>query len=238
MIDWQTLTITASGIGIGWLFSQFSSWWNNRGQRQRTKRRMLFYLLELEYLIARMDVEENVDYLIKGLRTRSGGAFSEQDEHKAREQIRPLIAQTLVPQSVSDIMELERGYLEAVEELSYIAPFIAYRLKGRTRLFKRFEQIRDLIEKVPTVDPTTSPKQLNMLSGFIETLKPEMVREDLKTARKELVSLSWLVGVTAFLKAKRRIRRSSTLNAEDRKDMDDYLDKLIAHLSRTAQQGS
>jgi len=238
MIDWKTLTITACGITIGWVFSQLSSWWNNRGQRQRTKRRMLFYLLELEYLIAKMDVEREVDYMIVAIRKRAGQAFTAKDEQTVREQVRPLLARAVVEQGAEEIDGLEKGYHEAVEELSYIAPFIAYRLKGRTRLFKRFELLRALLDKVPAVDPSVTPEQLGALGAFFESLNPKVIREDLKTIRTELVSLSWSIGPVALLKAKRRVERSLTLSEDDKKDMEEYLDQLLNFMMQRFPNGA
>ncbi|MBL7951770.1 MAG: hypothetical protein JNM62_08615 [Flavobacteriales bacterium] len=237
MIDWKTLTITACGIAIGWVFSQLSSWWNNRGQRQRTKRRMLFYLLELEYLIARMDLQREVDYMISSIRAKAGEAFTPEEEQKVRAQVRPMLVRMAVEWTLPELDELEKGYHGAVEELSYVAPFVAYRLKGRTGLLKRLELARGLIAKVPTLDPAVTAEHQQAFADFFEDLNPKATIEDLKAIRSELVSLSWRIGPVAVWKAKRRVRRSSSLTADDTKDMEEYLEQLIEFMTQRFPNG-
>lgn len=191
---------------------------------------MLFYLLELEYLIARMDVEEAVEHLISTLQQKAEGAISDEEVDKIRSQVRPLLAKTAIEQIVPELTELEEGYHSAVEELSYIAPFIAFRLKGRTRLFQRFGVVKDLMEKVPALDPSIPPDQLEAMGDYFDSLQPNVIKEDLKVIRNELVSLSWRVGPVALWKAKRRIRRSSSLSEDDRKDMEKHVDQLISFM--------
>jgi hypothetical protein len=237
MDNWKPYALAVGSTVFGWALAQVSSWWSNRGQRQRTKKRMLFYLLELEYLIARMDVEEGVDHLIQAIKGKLGPVFTEADERMIREQVRPLLVRVSIENTAEEIDELEDAYHDAVEELSYIAPFIAYRLKGRTRLFKRFEMVKNLLEKVPDVDPTIKPEQLGALGEFFESLHPKLITEDLKLVRSELVSLSWRIGLVALWKAKRRVRRSEVLSEDDKKDMDDYIDELLSFMMQKYPNG-
>src|SRR5690606_37535036 len=166
-----------------------------------------------------MDVEEGVNHLIQSLRSKVGDAFTAHDETMMRGQVRPLLACLVLDQSAEDLTDLEEGYHSAVEELSYIAPFIAYRLKGRTQLLRRFDVVRDLLEKAPSLDPTLTPPQMLAIAEVFDTLKPDLIKEDLEIVREELVSLSWRVGPFALWKAKRRIARSSSFTDDDRKDM-------------------
>lgn len=237
MTDWKPWALTVGATAFGWMLAQVSSWWSNRGQRLRTKRRMLFYLLELEYLIARLDVEEGVDYMIVTLSKKVGNAFTETDERMMRDQVRPLLARMAVENTAEEIEELKEGYHDAVEELSYIAPFIAYRLKGRTRLIQRFEIVKELLAKVPDLDPTVAPEQLDALGEFFETLNPKLIKEDLGIIRSELVSLSLRIGPVALWKAKRRVRRSEMLSEDDKKDMEEYLEQVIQFMIQRFPNG-
>ena len=236
-MEWKSIAFALGATGFGWALAQVSSWWSNRGQRQRTRKRMLFYLLELEYLIARMDVEDGVDHMTQAFRKKLGSAFTDEDERMVREQVRPLLVRVSIENTVEEIDELEEGYHDAVEELSYIAPFIAYRLKGRTRLFKRFELVKELLEKVPEMDPTVKPDQLGALDEFFESLHPKLITEDLKLVRSELVSLSWRIGLVALWKAKGRVRRSELLSEDDKNDMDQYIEQLMSFMMQKYPNG-
>lgn len=229
-MEWKTIALALGATGFGWALAQVSTWWSNRGQRQRTRKRMLFYLLELEYLIARMDVEHGVDHMVEAIRKKLGSAFTDKDELMVREQVRALLVRVSIENTAEQIDELEEGYHNAVEELSYIAPFIAYRLKGRTRLFKRFELVKDLLGKVPELDPTVKPDQLDALDEFFETLHPKLISEDLKLVRSELVSLSWRIGLVASWKAKQRVHRSESLSDDDKRDMEEYMERLLSFM--------
>jgi hypothetical protein len=97
--------------------------------------------------------------------------------------------------------------------------------------------VKDLLEKVPELDPTVEPDQLGALDEFFESLHPKLITEDLKLVRSELVSLSWRIGLVASWKAKRRVRRSEVLSDNDKNDMDGYIEQLLSFMTQKYPNG-
>lgn len=232
MQGWSTFFLAAAGITLGWLLNQFSSWWSQRGQRQRTYRRMLFFLLQVEWLHERMDVSEWVDHYIDRMRElRIGGeSMPEEVEIILREQITPQLAAVVMKRSKDELEKLEEGYTKAIDDLSQIAPFLAFRLEGRTSIVKRLDASQDLMGQVLNPEIGISAEQLSVLQAAMTDMQPDLLEEDLKQIRELMGAVALRIGPLTWLKTIRGYRPHGELTKEEKDELNDFIDEYIERI--------
>lgn len=256
MEGWSAFVFTAGGIAIGWLFNQLSSWWSVRGQRQRVYRRMLFFLLQLEWLFERMDVSEYVDHYIIRVKEQTGPEqMPPVIEKIMKERITAPLLQEAIKLSSAELAKLETGYTSAVTELSYIAPFIAFKLEGRTSIPARLDGAKEIIERVAgehegvlssimdelDVDPTTREEikalseqmiepQARAIHEVLADMQPELLEEDLEEIRNLMSSISIRIGLFTWWRTVRGYREHGQLSKEEKEEMNDLIDDLVVRL--------
>lgn len=234
MGEWSAVLFTAVGLAIGWLFNQISAWWQERGQRQRIYRRMLFFLLRVEWLHERMDVSEWVDHYIDRLRELKvgGDSISAEVETLLRNQITPKLASVAMRRTREELAEIEAGYIQAMEELSHIAPFLAYRLEGRTGIIKRLEAAQDVLGQL--LDPlvSESSKEFGILQDAMSEMRPGLLEEDLEEVRELMRAIAIRIGPLTWLRTVRGYRPRGVLSQDEKDHLNEFIDELIEHLRK------
>lgn len=265
MDGWQGFLLAAAGIMLGWSLNQVSAWWGSRAERQRTYRRMLFFLLQLEWLFERLDVGGYVDHSLSRVKARTPEQVPPSMEAALRGQLVRLITRQNIQETAKELKELEVGYIEALKDLSHLAPFLAFRLEGKTNILKNLDGAqrmvgvmldeRDGLMSGLVADLGLSPEekvqaqeemgkvlgpQAEVLGGIVDTMAPDLLKEDLSTIRELMCSVALRIGPGTWVRTKRRVQRKNHLSDEEQqllnKFMDDHLKGMVKMIEASGKE--
>lgn len=253
MENWQAFILTAGGITIGWLLNQLSSWWNQRSERQRVYRRMLFYMLQLEWIFQRMDVTEFLDVYIHRLKDlKIPGLMVEEQEDNFRHAMSKMLAKLALKRSGQELKSIEEGYKKAVYDLSHIAPFLAFQLEGRTSLVQRLEEAQEWVgdrrnlqammeELVAKMHPEAASllpevrhelsaviaNQLAFMEDVVEDHQHDELEEDIEIVQELQLKVAWCIGPLTWLRTRRGYRAAGQLPQEDQDAINEFIDDAV-----------
>ncbi len=214
---------------------------------------MLFFLLQLEWLFERMDVSEHIDHYLERIKVLDPSFDLSPDIEKVmRDQITVQIRTAVLHKTVEELNQIEEGYKATVLELSYVAPFMAFQLEGRTTILSRLEDAKRSLDQM--LDPLNGilPGMLGQLkmddslkaeilqdqgqafNEQIRTIKevyvgmqPDVIEDDLEHMRKIMHSLAIRIGLLTWLRIKRGYGDRGKLPVEDAEAIDVYVEQLL-----------
>ncbi len=194
---------------MGWVLSELSGWFKKREEHRRVYRHVVFQLLELYFLLRRidaLDVEAWVNRIVARLP-------KEARTPEVKQQLGMMIKFTIDPMlkeiTVPKVKALGAGFEAAVEELSRVDPLTAFKLRGRTELIDQLDLMTTVVERVRPSDQAPDKRAMedHLLNGVA---RPTLLKQAMARTRKEILGLALRCGVFEWW----RIMRSNALSAK------------------------
>lgn len=136
-MEWINSLVALIGVVLGWLFSQYSEYFKDKKADKRKLRKLLFYLLELRYLLYKeLNFEialQNTIIILKKKTEELIGEISS-DEFLEKSVI-DMLKQNL--NASEEIVLIENNIDNIIRDLSEIDPVFAYELSGRYKIKER-----------------------------------------------------------------------------------------------------
>lgn len=234
--DWTFIGALVS-VALGWFLNELGQWLRTRKEDKKTKKQVLFYLLETHFIFIQLDTFE-----IKELLNKKALSFipKEDQTEELKLQIDQLFARTLKglsQENVSDKLDqIEEQYSYAVAELAKVDPITAYRLKGKTKILETMEMLHDHFEELKGNFPGDEDIFEKQIAITMDEVEPTVFIENLKEIENEIKSIAFSINFWTWIEAKKTLRRmKNRVKNEGEERIDSLLEKLIPQ-ARTVTQ--
>ena len=227
-IDWTYITALFS-IAFGWFLNELGQWFRTRQNDKKIKRRILYNLLETNYIFNHLDTSNIVELLTERILLRVPKDEQTEEVKQYLNQLYSGLINNLIQDNVADNLEsIEEKYTNAVDSLATIDPVTAYRLNGKTKIIETFNLLEDYYEEVKK----QCPNNIDQMHGDIETttnfIKPEIIKDAIEDLEEEFRDIAFSIDIRTWFKVKNTLKSSKERIRNDGvKKIDELLDKLI-----------
>lgn len=234
------------GIALGAFFSGFGYFLKIRAERLRTRNRVLYYLLEIRYLI----FSENLDsaklyaeyqrycedyFSRKGI--AASGDLSESLEGMIKDHLKTMVG-AMRP---SLDKEFIRDFNEASTELALDNPVLAYRLRGREKVGVILNSQRQYVESFgDKMSENVSSVLISAASSKADEFNSEALQELLEDINADIRLVSSRCSLFTHFLARRILAKKPKAAATifDKKYLDPKMDSLVAALIEAVKQAA
>lgn len=225
--NWSTI-IALSSVGFGWFLSQITQLFRFRGNNRRTKKRVLYDLLEINFILSKLDNTDLVDEYLKYIKSKFPKDDSfEQLKPFVQVQIENIIYQREIDIVLNELDEIEETYNQAIIELSKIRPIRAYYLRGVSKILDHIEQLQEFAQDFTTEIIVEAPEANPILSDFINSVKQEQFKESIGNIKKEIKRMSFSIGIITWIRSNKVIKKKPIfLDDKIKGTLDSLFDKL------------
>jgi hypothetical protein len=227
-INWTYLG-TILSIGFGWLLNEFSQWFRKHRENIKIKRKILYNLLEINFIISRLNTYEITQIITDKILIRIP------ENEQTDELIQYLKHQNLVinrgylqPDVALKLKAIEEKYTNAVDNLATIDPITAYKINGKTNIMQSLNQLQDYFDEIKVANQDVEELNQNQVLSIVEDLKLEYIKELICDIENEIKHIAFSINLYTWIKVKRILQLSKDIvkNNEGKK-IDEFLEKII-----------
>ncbi len=220
---------TACGVCFGWMLSQLSQWRNKINEEARTRKEVVFYLLDLRHLLASLNIKAIKEVLLKTLRLRLPAHLITDDfDQQAGPYFSLMIGQMIKPLFEQRFPAIKEGFNRAVTKLSSVDPLLAFDLSGKEDTIKFGEIINTLLLNSGYAETSDGDKKLRQKISSV--LEDEFVIQSKASIDTLLLRISWKTGMILWYKVRRAIRRMDNRFEEGHPELARFLDNYFTQL--------
>jgi hypothetical protein len=227
-IDWTYITALIS-ITFGWFLNELGQWFRTRQDDKKIKKKILYNLLETNFIFNQLDTSNIVELLTERILLRVP-KYEQTDEVKQYlNKLYSGLIDGLIQDNVADNLErIEEKYTSAVDSLATIDPVTAYRLNGKTKIIETFNLLEDYYEKVKQQFPNEADEMQGAIEIAKSSIKPEIIKEAIEDLEDEIRDIAFSIDIRTWYKVKQTLKSSKDRIRKDGvKKIDELLDKLI-----------
>ncbi len=138
-IDWTYLTAITS-VAFGWLLNELGQWLRTRLDDKKIKKRILYNLLETNFIFNQLDTTKITELLTERviLRIPEQGQTEEIKDY-LNKLYSDMINNSIENDVAKNLENIEEKFNSAVDSLATIDPVTAYRLNGKTKILETFD---------------------------------------------------------------------------------------------------
>lgn len=227
-IDWTYITALIS-ITFGWFLNELGQWFRTRQDDKKIKRRILYNLLETNFIFNQLDTSNIVELLTERILLRAPKHEQTGEVKQYLNKLYSGLIDGLIQDNVADNLEsIEEKYTNAVDSLATIDPVTAYRLNGKTKIIETFDLLEDYYEEVKQQFPNDADEMQGAIEIATNSIKPEIIKEAIKDLEDEIRDIAFSIDIRTWYKVKQTLRSSKDRIRKDGvKKIDELLDKLI-----------
>jgi len=227
-IDWTYITALIS-ITFGWFLNELGQWFRTRQDDKKIKRRILYNLLETNFIFNQLDTSNIVELLTERILLRAPKHEQTGEVKQYLNKLYSGLIDGLIQDNVADNLEsIEEKYTNAVDSLATIDPVTAYRLNGKTKIIETFDLLEDYYEEVKQQFPNDTDEMQGAIEIATNSIKPEIIKEAIKDLEDEIRDIAFSIDIRTWYKVKQTLRSSKDRIRKDGvKKIDELLDKLI-----------
>ncbi len=227
-IDWTYITALFS-IAFGWFLNELGQWFRTRQDDKKIKRKILYNLLETNFIFNQLDTSNIVELFTERILLRIPKDEQTEEVKQYLNQLYYGIIDNLIQDNVADNLEsIEEKYTNAVDNLATIDPVTAYRLNGKTKIIETFDLLEDYYEDIKQQFPNDIDQMQGAIDIATNSIKPEIIKEAIEDLEEEIRDIALSINFRTWFKAKQTLKSSKERIRKDGvKKIDELLDKLI-----------
>lgn len=218
-------------IGFGWLLNEISQLFRVRKEDKKIKKKVLFYLLELNFTLKQLDTKPFID--IVSLKISERLPKEEQDENFKKSLTilyEQLIGNLREKETAERLIGLEKNYKKSVIELSSVDPITSYQLFGETEFFKIINILSNYSNSLKNEFPNDTKNIDIQTKSIIEFIKPEFLSKTLEKIEDKIKQISGGIGILTRYKAVKMInRQKKPIDESQLKTLTKYLDTFMTN---------
>jgi hypothetical protein len=227
-LDWTYISALIS-IAFGWLLNELGQWFRTRQDDKKVKRKILYNLLETNFIFHQLDTSNIYQLLTERILLR---VPKHEQTDELKQQLNKVylgLIDGLIKDNVADNLEnIEEKYTSAVDSLAAIDPVTAYRLNGKTKILETFDLLEDYYEEVKQQFPNDLDEMQDAIEAATNAIKPEFIKDALNDLEDEIRDIAFSVDIRTWFKVRKTLKYSKErLRKDDVKKIDELLDKLI-----------
>jgi len=227
-IDWTYITALIS-ITFGWFLNELGQWFRTRQDDKKIKRRILYNLLETNFIFNQLDTSNIVELLTERILLRVPKHEQTDEVKQYLNKLYSGLIDGLIQDNVADNLEsIEEKYTNAVDSLATIDPVTAYRLNGKTKIIETFDLLEDYYEEVKQQFPNDADEIQGAIELATNSIKPKIIKEAIEDLEDKIRDIAFSIDIRTWYKVKQTLRSSKDRIRKDGvKKIDELLDKLI-----------
>ncbi len=227
-IEWTYITAIFS-IAFGWFLNELGQWFRTRQDDKKIKRKILYNLLETNFIFNQLDTSNIVELLTERILLRVPKNEQKEEVKQCLNQLYSELIDNLIQDNVADNLEsIEEKYTNAVDSLATIDPVTAYRLNGKTKIIETFDLLEDYYEEIKQQFPNEFDQMQGAIDVTTNSIKPEIIKEAIEDLEKEIRDIAFSIDIRTWFKVKQTLKSSKERIRKDGvKKIDKLLDKLI-----------
>lgn len=227
-IDWTYITALFS-IAFGWFLNELGQWFRTRQDDKKIKRKILYNLLETNFIFNQLDTSNIVELFTERILLRIPKDEQTEEVKQYLNQLYYGIIDNLIQDNVADNLEsIEEKYTNAVDNLATIDPVTAYRLNGKTKIIETFDLLEDYYEDIKQQFPNDIDQMQGAIDIATNSIKPEIIKKAIEDLEEEIRDIALSINFRTWFKAKQTLKSSKERIRKDGvKKIDELLDKLI-----------
>jgi hypothetical protein len=219
-------------VGFGWFLNELGQWFRTRKEDRKTKKQVLFYLLEIHFTFNKFDTSEITNLLSRKVLERI--PKNEQTE-EAKEYINQfyngMIGSFVEDNVAESLAETEEHYTKSIKELSKLDPITAYRLNGKNKIFQVFDLLHDYYDEVKETFPN-EPGLNEQIELTVETIKPEIIKDAISDLEDEIRGIALSINLWTWCRARRTVNNTKTkIRKDDEKKIDEMLNMVMPKMT-------
>lgn len=219
-MEWLDNLIPLIGVAIGWGLAEFSRLWTDKKVDRRKVKRLLYFLLELRFHIAReLKLETEITNCINKAKDRLQKDFGENVDFG------PYLP--LVKEAVSKLMNdddkiefLENNIDSIIVELAEIYPVFAYELSGQYKIKDRINRTSQYLNELDEI--------VNQVPFDLKKwLQPKMSKSLVEELDWNLLRIAKTIGRKTKQEVESKLKKQDSV---DEKEFDEYLTDFFSHV--------
>jgi hypothetical protein len=227
--NWSAF-IALGSLGFGWLLGEITQLFRSRGDYRKIRKRVLYYLMEINFILSRLDTTDQVNEYLKYVKSRfSEDALFDQKKPVIQIQIENLLFEGLIDNVLDELDYIEGTYEEALIELSKIRPIRAYYLRGVSNILNQLEEYQDFVNDITSEISTEVPELNPFMSDLIFSVKQKQFKESIENIKKEIKRMSFSIGIITFIQSFKVVKKKPLFLDDNIKES---LDSMIDNLKR------
>ena len=214
---------------FGWFLNELGQWFRTKNEDKKIKKRILFNLLETNFIFNKLDNSAIVELLSERLLIRIPEQEQSNEVKQYLIQLYSGIINEIAKTNVSDsIEEIENNYSKAVEDLATIDPITAYRLNGKTKILQTFDLLNTYYDKIKQQFPDDTEQVQNSIEIATQAMEPGIIKDAISDLQSEIRAIAFSINFKTWYKVTQTLKKSRDRVKEDEiKMIDELLDKLI-----------
>jgi hypothetical protein len=227
-LDWTYITALIS-ITFGWFLNELGQWFRTRQDVKKVKRKILYNLLETNFIFNQLDTSNIVELLTERILLRVPKHEQTDEVKQHLNKLYSGLIDGLLKDNVADNLEnIEEKYTSAVDSLAAIDPVTAYRLNGKTKILETFDLLEDYYEEVKQQFPNDVDEMQDAIETATNAIKPELIKEAIDDLEDEIRDIAFSIDIRTWYKVRKTLKSSKERIRKDGvKKIDELLDKLI-----------
>lgn len=229
-----TGAIALFGVMLGLFWNQFFAWRKYKREQKAALNHVVFHLLELYHFVSRNDFQNFIKLYLKKMEQRFG-PIPEAEKPAIEAMIMGVVEEKIDALNDEDeINELGKNYEEAVKQVAYINPFMAYSLAGQSNRLKRLGMLSEYFDALKSKFESEQEQELlkQILNNYTEE---RFIKEIIADVRESVLEVSKKIGYLKYMKAKKFFTKSEKALAED---IDEEITKIVDQIEEQIKKQS
>lgn len=226
-----SILVGSLSVGLGWILNEVSQLFRNRGENRRIKKRVLHDLLEMNFILSRLDLKPFIELIISEIEKALEQRFNNYERKEMQNQLQKLLSNTLESDAIDDLEDLDDSYLEAILELSKVDPVRAYYLRNKTRLFENFDKIEFYFDSLKEQPEILEDESFTEAKKAIDPIIFDRFSDEIKNLREDTIDLASSIGI----RTKRSVKKILTINLEPTEEMQVMMQGMIQEMIKNIQ---
>lgn len=248
-IEIVVAVIGLSGIAISSILGSLGYFLKSRIESKKNARKVLYYLLEIRHSIRSSLVDPNESY--KEFCEFMESSLAKRGLPIGRADVEPLIGPLLLAHFTNMINStkpelnerLLESYENALSELSYINPVVAYRLRGRESLQEAINHTRQYATELESTlaahGTETLAEMEKELLNFGKKVRKDTIKEMCSEIDKDVLSVAKICGIYDYYSCRKIIRSNPKLKSSmDSPEIHLMLDQMVAIVKNAVSKAS
>jgi hypothetical protein len=213
-----SILVGSLSVGLGWFLNEVSQLFRNRSENRRIKNRVLHDLLEMNFVLSKLNLKPMVDLMISEIQHQVQIQFSNSDKEQFSNDLHKTMLSKLEDDIIDELEDLDENYQNSILELSKVDPIRAYYLRYKNRLLENFDKIESYISSVKNDLIDVESRQIGELNMILNPFITNQFTEEIENLRKATIELAKSIGFRTKSKvskilAKQEIKMTDEMSA-------------------------
>lgn len=210
-----SILVGSLSVGLGWFLNEVSQLFRNRSENRRIKNRVLHDLLEMNFVLSKLDLKPIVDLMILEIQRHVPIQISFSEKEHLSDALHKMMLSKLEDDIIDELEDLDENYQNSIRELSKVDPVRAYYLRNKTRLFQNFDKIEDYIASVKNDFINEEANQNEEFGNILNPLITKQFSNEIENLRQDTLDLANSIGFQTKSKVHKILEKNKIVMTDE-----------------------